>query len=417
MLRGLKIGWLAFFLMVFMLLPMKAYASDELNVAFIRDHNLWLKVGDHEKQLTKEQQVSYPRWSFDGQWIAYTRGKEENEIWLYHVAEDKHIKPAFVKGKNYQWAPDKNILAFQSDGILSILDVRKENGEVENVASGVADYGWLPDGDGFIASAYASLTPAGWSNVELFKIPLNAKMNKGKMEHFYTLPKQSDDFFAVSASYFKWSPNGKWVSFLGIPTASWSADSNFLCVLSADGQKFEILDQMLIQENWMQWAPRKNLLAYIQGIGRFAVKNKHLKIKELPVLQRGVYTPQGFVDWDFTWHNDQLITVSRAVESNWVNDPKERPLPLLYQVNIQSNKQERITNPPKGFGDFYPVFLQQTHQLLWVRSNRDRSDVWLANPDGSSAKLWIKDLDTDIGYYEKRDWNKVLAVFLSAKSS
>jgi hypothetical protein len=92
-------------------------------------------------------------------------------------------------------------------------------------------------------------------------------------------------------------------------------------------------------------------------------------------------------------------------------------LPLLYQVNIQSNKQERITNPPKGFGDFYPVFLQQTHQLLWVRSNRDRSDVWLANPDGSSAKLWIKDLDTDIGYYEKRDWNKVLAVFLSAKSS
>ncbi len=416
MLRSLKLGWFAFFLMALFLFPIKTFASDEVKVAFIRDHNLWMKVGTQEKQLTRGEYVSYPKWSYDGQWIAYTKGQEEKEIGLYHVADQKHMEPFSGDGQNYQWAPDKNRLAFQSDGILKVMDVSKLKVGFENVALGVDDYGWLPDGNGFIAATLANPTPMGWGSVELFTIPLDAKMNKEKMKHFYTLPKQSDDFFAISAGYFKWSPDGKWVSFLGIPTASWSADSNTLCVLSGDGKTFEILDQMLLQENWMQWAPSKNLLAYIEGEGRFAMKDKHLKIKELPVFQGGVFTPKGFVDWDFTWHNNQMITVARAVESEWSNDPKRRPLPVLYQVNIQSNKQERITDPPKGFGDFNPIFLKQPNQLMWVRTNRETSDVWIANPDGRKGKVWIKDLDTDIGYYEKRDWNAVLGVFSPAKS-
>ena len=53
---------------------------------------------------------------------------------------------------------------------------------------------------------------------------------------------------------------------------------------------------------------------------------------------------------------------------------------------------------------------------MWVRTNRETSDVWIANPDGRKGKVWIKDLDTDIGYYEKRDWNAVLGVFSPAKS-
>ncbi len=69
---------------------------------------------------------------------------------------------------------------------------------------------------------------------------------------------------------------------------------------------------MLLNTEWFKWAPSKNILAYIEGSGRVALENKHLKIKELPVLQQQTFTPKGYVDWDFTWKNDNVIIVSRA---------------------------------------------------------------------------------------------------------
>ena len=56
----------------------------------------------------------------------------------------------------------------------------------------------------------------------------------------------------------------------------------------------------------------KNILAYIEGSGRVALENKHLKVKELPALQQNIFTPKGYVDWDFVWKNDRVIIVSRA---------------------------------------------------------------------------------------------------------
>ncbi|MGG0273940.1 hypothetical protein ABEY23_00310 [Bacillus rhizoplanae] len=109
----------------------------------------------------------------------------------------------------------------------------------------------------------------------------------------------------------RYSYDRKWISFLATPTASWSMDR--LCIIGADGSKFEAVNQMLIQPKWFQWAPSKNILAYIEGEGRFTVENKHLKLKELPAFQQATFTPKGYVDWDFTWNSNTLITISRAM--------------------------------------------------------------------------------------------------------
>lgn len=158
-------------------------------------------------------------------------------------------------------------------------------------------------------------------------------MNPHKMKHLYALPNEHDDFLALVASGFRWSPDQKWISFLAVPTASWSADSNTLCLVRADGSRFEKVDRMLLNTQWFKWAPANNILAYIEGSGRVALENKHLKVKELPALQQNTFTPKGYVDWDFTWKNDNVIIVSRAKEAG-IETPPEKDHYHLYMKSI-----------------------------------------------------------------------------------
>ncbi|CAI8741065.1 translocation protein TolB [Bacillus pseudomycoides] len=384
--------------------------TKNIQVAFIRNHNLWIKIDGNEKQITKGEYITKPKWSHDGKWIAYAKGEEQNQLELYCVADRKKVVPSQTEATNYQWSPAENIIAFEFTSTLNTFDAEKKNATFENVSSGVGDYAWYPDGKKFLVSSEAQLLPTGWTGAQLYEVQKDAGMNPNKMKHLYTLPNMQEDFLAYIASDFKWSPNQKWIAFLAVPTASWSADSNTLCLLKADGSYFEKVDQMLLNSQWIQWAPSKNILAYIEGSGRFALENKHLKVKELPALQQEKFTPKGYVDWDFTWQDNELITLSRAKEMEWSNEEEKRSLPSLYQVNIQSNRQRQITTPSKKYGDYNPLYIKSENQLTWMRSDRKKADMWLANGDGSKAKKWIENIDVPQWYYEKWNWEEVISV-------
>ncbi|PEJ29385.1 TolB family protein [Bacillus pseudomycoides] len=384
--------------------------TKNIQVAFIRNHNLWIKIDGNEKQITKGEYITKPKWSHDGKWIAYAKGEEQNQLELYRVADGKKVVPSQTEATNYQWSPAENIIAFEFTSTLNTFDAEKKNATFENVSSGVGDYAWYPDGKKFLVSSEAQLLPTGWTGAQLYEVQKDAGMNPNKMKHLYTLPSMQEDFLAYIASDFKWSPNQKWIAFLAVPTASWSADSNTLCLLKADGSYFEKVDQMLLNSQWIQWSPSKNILAYIEGSGRFALENKHLKIKELPALQQEKFTPKGYVDWDFTWQDNELITLSRAKEMEWSNEEEKRSLPSLYQVNIQSNQQRQITTPSKKYGDYNPLYIKSENQLTWMRSDRKKADMWLANGEGSKAKKWIENIDVPQWYYEKWNWEEVISV-------
>ncbi|TMV48395.1 translocation protein TolB [Paenibacillus mesophilus] len=381
-----------------------------LKAAFIRNGDLWLKLnGADEQPVTKDGKAAAPKWSHDGKFVAYAAGEQANDIWVYSL-ESKRQLHVYSGGANYEWAPDKNRLAFQIDGILNYADVSPEQVDpFVNVTPGISNYSWLPNGNGFLVSSSAQLLPTGWTDVKLYLVPADANMDPGKAKLLFTLPPQSGSFFAVGTSGFKWSPDGKWISFLAIPTASLSADSNTLCVLSSDGKTFRKVDEMLHYEEWFDWAPGQNMLAYIGGIGRFAIENKQLRIKEFPVIQRVPYTPKGYADRGFTWEGDRFITVSRSKESEWSNDAALRPLPALYRIDIHRNDQKQITSPPDHNGDFQPTYLAAGKKLAWVRSDRERADAWISNGDGSEAVQVISDIDVPSPYYDAWHWDSVLA--------
>ena len=398
---------------LFMFLCSIAITSAENNsvkVAFIRHHNLWIKVDGKEKQLTKGENITGPKWSHDGEWLAYVKGEKQNILELYRLKDGKKVTPFHSEASNYQWSPTENIIAFIFTGTLNTFDVEKKNADFENVSAGVGDYAWYPDGKNFLVSSEAHLLPTGWTGAQLYEVQKDAHMNPHKMKHLYALPNEHDDFLALVASGFKWSPDQKWISFLAVPTASWSADSNTLCLVRADGSRFEKVDQMLLNAQWFQWAPSKNILAYIEGSGRVALENKHLKVKELPALQQNIFTPKGYVDWDFVWKNDRVIIVSRAKEAGIETPPEKRPLPSLYEVDSTSNAQHQITKKTNKQGDYHPIYMKKSNQLIWIRSDRKKADVWLAHKDGKHEMKWIENIDVPEWYYERWNWGNVISV-------
>ncbi|MCM3767143.1 TolB domain-containing protein [Neobacillus niacini] len=406
----------ALFLMCLLLLPAYAKAEtsmDKVKVAFVRDGFLWTKINGKEEKITKEpyKMMDPPQWSRDGKWILYQFEPKEKinpnlesqtEIWVYNT-ETKQHKRITYDGSNPKWSPVENIVAFKSGGVLNVSNLD----HFYNIALGVGDYNWFPNGQAFITSSGATLRPDGWTNPILYKIRLEKDLDKIKsltenVEKFYTIPselqKGNISLLAIDATGFKFSPDGKWISFMVSPTASWSMDSNFVCVVSSDGKTFEALDEIIWEVGAPKWAYQQNRIGYIAGGGRIVsgFKNKDMKVTDLPAFQTISLTPAHFAELGFTWKDDQSLFVSRVRESEWSNNEKLRPDPSLFYIKIGDQKQSQITHPPKEYGDYNPIFLSTVNKLTWLRYKDIadlKRDLWIADAKGKNSKLWIKDVE------------------------
>lgn len=296
-------------------------------VAFIRDGNVWLYVHGMEIQVSRSGKAMTPEWSDDGMLLAYVEEDggtpPQQSVMIYDVSTKKTIKS--YNGYLPMWAPRGRILAYKYRTLLNVSDLKKFN----NAAIGVDEYVWIPDGSGFILSKNGELTPEGWTGASLYKklFPINwAKAGSFEyVDKFFRLPNEissnGSKIIAVNPSDFSFSPSGRWLSFVVSPTASWSMDSNMVCAISSDGRQFNILDEIILEVGRPNWAPSKDILAYIAGGGRlvFGFKDKDLKTKEFPTFT--TYTPENYADLDFAWKDDHTIYVSRIKEAEWSQDP------------------------------------------------------------------------------------------------
>ena len=205
--------------------------------AFVRGGAIWVKEPGSERRLTEAGgHARNPAWSPDGRWIAYNAGEEERQLWVVEAATGKTHLAAPEGGNRFLWSPARDRLAYLNDEKLRTVGPEAGD-EPADIAGEIGNFGWLPDGSGFIVSSAAQLLPEGWTPVRISRILLpNGSSDPVQEEPLHVLPKQIGDQIVVGTTGFKWSGSGGWVAFLAIPTASLSADANSLCVLSADGK-------------------------------------------------------------------------------------------------------------------------------------------------------------------------------------
>lgn len=380
----------------------------DLMAAFVRNGDLWVKQNNQEKKLASGPFIRNPRWSSDGKWLAFTKGEFEKELWVLELQTAGSRLVHTDGGANFQWSPSGEKLAFLINGMLQYVDARNP-GTPLGTANGIGNYSWLPSGGGFFASSQPELLPDGWTPVSLYRIPLNVLGDPSQYITVHVLPKQSDDFFAVGTSVFKWSADGHWIAFLATPTASLSADSNTLCVISADGVVFRTLDEMVNNARWFEWAARSDRLAYIAGVGREAARNKQLKVLAVTTEKGAAYTPKGFVDQALAWQDMEHVVVSRAVESREESGQSEPSYPYLVRVELENGKQKLITKPSKKHGAYNPIALHS--MLTWVKYGQAEADVMLGDENGRHAGEWIKGIDAADSYYGQWNWPAVLSFY------
>ncbi|USK30833.1 translocation protein TolB [Bacillus sp. CMF21] len=382
-------------------LSTKVDAEAPLQAAFIRDHQLWIKKGSKEIQITKDRYVYSQKWSYDGRFIAYIDGDkqgEKSDLFIYDIKEKESYQPYIrVETSNFKWSPVKNQLAYNDQGLLNVTKIINGRPQgFENVSLGVGDFEWFPNGEEFIVSSPSSLHPTGWGPIKLYKIPVDANLSADKMQLFYTIQTKEPELFAISADYFKWSFDGKWISFLAIPTASWSNDSNTLCVLSSQGEQFQPIGKMLGYQDWMKWAPAANQLAYISGEGRFFVENKKTTIADMPAAnEQKEYTPKGYVDLDLEWFSPDKVIVARSKENKeWKEGPVPTMFTALYAINIRTKEQKQITFPKQNELDDDPQVVGSN--LTWFRKKEKdyQGDVWVKDGLSGQERLWLKNVDS-----------------------
>ncbi|PKG21764.1 translocation protein TolB [Niallia nealsonii] len=375
------------------------YVSAEvpLKAAFIRDHKLWIKEGGIEQKITKDQYVYNPKWSSDGRFLGYLKGEENGEktfLYVYDTKQKKTYQPyEGMEVFHFQWSPIANQIAYTTWGGLNVT--KTENGipkRFENVALGVSDFVWYPNGKEFIVSSQAQLLPTGWGSVRLFRVPVNANLDSTKIKPFYTIQTDEKDLFAIDATIFQWSKDYKWLSFLAIPTASWSNDSNTLCVLSEAGTNFQAIGKMLINKKWIKWSPYENKLAYISGEGRFLVQDKKMTIADIPIVSRQKeYTPKDYVDLDLEWLSKEAIIVARAKENKtWQEGPVPIMYSKLYVVNLKTAQQKQFTFPSEKEIDTSPKVIGSF--ITWIREGHEKSAMIKEGINGKE-QIWIKKVD------------------------
>jgi hypothetical protein len=401
-----KILFLIFMILIFLPVAASAEPKENLKAAFVRNDHLWLKVKDKEMKITDAGYIRYPKWSFDGSWVAYLKGAKEGDamdLWLYNTNNNRHFKVKENVSDNFQWSHSENKIGFQVVKNLFILET-SQLGLFIPIAKNIENFSWQPSGSGLLVSTKKS--PNLDSDIILSKVVLRKK-EKPIISHFYTIKIDENDIFA-STSEFKWSNGKKWISFLLNPTASLSADGNTLCVLSANGKTFQMIDEMLNEYAWFQWAPFNGLLGYVSGVGREATINKRMQVLKPPSMKTVLYTPRGYVDRDFTWQNNRTIIVSRSKE-NGSENLEQRVLPSLYRIGLSENKQTPLTVPSEKDGDFRPQIVR--NNLFWIRTDRKNANVMVSPTYQMKETLWIKNLSMGSSYYEKWSWDEVFSLY------
>jgi hypothetical protein len=375
-------------------------AEVPLKAAFVRDQQLWMKVGENEIRLTTNKYVTSPQWSYDGQFIAYIDGDaqgEKSNLWIYDTKRKENYKPyPIIETSLFSWSPVANELAYLSGWVLNVTKTKDGRPYgFENVSLGVSGFEWFPNGKEFIVSTQSGRTPKGWEPIKLFRIPKDMNLNESKAKLLYSMPINENDVFAVTVGDFKWSHDGKWVSYIGTPTPSWAMDSNPLCVLSSDGKVFKDIGRMLGFSDWFKWAPQTNQLAYISGEGRFLVENKTTKIADIEAsTKQAEYTPKGFVDLDLEWMSPTQVVVARSQENKeWKEGPMPTMFTSLYEIDIVRGTQKQITFPKENELDVNPQAVGS--YLTWVRkqNNSYKGDLWIKQNQQKEATIWIKDVD------------------------
>ncbi|HWP96362.1 MAG TPA: biopolymer transporter Tol [Syntrophomonadaceae bacterium] len=321
------------------------------DLAFIQDGTLQILEGSTGRltKINANGQALQPKWSHDGQWLAYLIANQQNlSLWVVkrdgtqlHPVDGL---PEAVSYGIYKWSPTENVLAVSCQGIWLVNEQGQPKQVVKTGPDITPDITWSPDGQQIAYSLTLPYTP---EEVEKRSDALyTMDIHSGQTVERLMTP-------AAGIMLAGWWPDGKGILYWEDPFhgLSIAADGLELCSLPLGAKEPFRLTAGLIKRSWLSLASDHRLLR-VAGAGRQEWSNKWLEISDIATgTAVRVNLPQGSVPTDPSFSAD-------------------------------GSKITFVTAPDLGSMDYPSVEKFKD----WINS----MTLWVANPDGSGARLLSK---------------------------
>lgn len=229
-----------------------------------------------------------PRWSPDGNWIAYRKwdsGASESSVYKIPATGGPEVL-VVQDGLNPRWSPDGNTIAFVKAG-ASIYTIPSSGGSPTFITDGILPE-WSPDGTRICYFG-------NWG--EIRTIPVAG----GPSILITAEVDPSLDYYYWAFGDVEWSPDGNWIVY-----SKWSDDMGSFSIfkaLSLGG--FEV--QLTYPSSWMyhcypQWSPDGRWISYFDdsyGLCKVDFLGKQsyplMKIPSFGYYNKASWSPDG--DW------------------------------------------------------------------------------------------------------------------------
>jgi TolB protein len=398
-------------------------------LAYVQNGSLFVLDGTTHTlhRLTHARRVLSPRWSHDGQWLAYvlTDGSS-SQIWVSRAdgSAKSAVTPLGIYTNDFAWSPSSDILAvaraFVPSGGIHLIPA---HGLMRTVARGLAieSIAWSPDGTqlAFTAHVYSPHVGIQPESLYVVRIP-NLRVTRR-----YTLPRKDGSFMRLAA----WWPDGRgvlyWVDPLG--SSSLAADGMMLYSLHWAG-KPKPLVTTLGYTDWVTVSGGRAMV--VQGDYRATYDNKWLALcTETSGSCRSLVHPKGAIAVDPAWQpggNEIAFVQARSLLSMGGFTPKHGLQQWLDSNTlwVESTAVAGARQIHSAGGDVHaPIWSHDGHGLLYVGHNA----IWYDAHVGAGNPLRIAQLlqrqaalnypgpNWSLFFFGHMDWHMLFAWYQGLK--
>lgn len=379
------------------------------DLAFVSDGLLYMADGSTGEltQLTESGQAVYPRWSYDGKYLAFIRITDTKSssgvLWIVgrdgKGAHQVQGLPQPIGAGDFQWSPTEHLLAVGSwnvtDGIW-LVPVNEKPRKL--VKTGNSEwFAWSPDGKHI---AYSVIEDSENMSDVLYTIGID----DGK-----TIKRLDLSGTGTGIEVAKWWPDGQgllyWINH-AVHSSSLRADGLTLWSLNLDGGEPKEIDEALTYNEWLDFSPDGRLIM-TSGNGRSLWTEKRLALADVSSGKvEYIEPPEDSVAFDPVFSPDGK-KIAFVAASQMKDEPtfysEEEPWiesRTLWVADADGSNAKPIIDSKI----YQPMWSKDGKSLFYVRDNA----LWLISLNGKTQQVFRGITEDETlgfyGYIRYSDW-------------